>query len=132
MKITELNGLFVAYDSEADFRILIAANDREEALAIAIGYFSGSGIWEDGDTSERSQSLEIAYFENPDLNFDCDYIITKDQEVPSEHTDKEPFDEWLPSKSKEGAWSCPRCFEVSIRKTNCCAFCGRRNRGTKV
>ena len=140
MKITELNGLFVAYDSNADFRILIAANDREEATAIAINYFSESGIWEDDD-DEHKDALEITDFENADLNFDCDYIVLKDQEVPhrEEPSLPEPEGEWIPhyskveiwntggfTETKQTGWDCPKCKAYVVSKSIYCPTCGRR------
>lgn len=60
--------LFIGYNEEEDFRILICAFDKEEAYELAKEYRLDSNL--DGE-------FEIEEVENgiDNIHFDCDYII---------------------------------------------------------
>lgn len=61
--------LFIGYNKEEDFRILICAFDKEEAQELADEYKLDSNL--DGE-------FEIEEVENgiDNIHFDCDYIIS--------------------------------------------------------
>ena len=67
MKVNDMNNLFVGFNEDANFRILICADDEEEAQRIADEYC------EDADMSGYFEILE---FSNLDTRFDCDYVVT--------------------------------------------------------
>ncbi len=67
MKITDLNNLYVGYNKDEDFRILICALDVQEAHEIAAEYGSDGGF--EGD-------WEISEFTDINQKFDCDYVVT--------------------------------------------------------
>ena len=65
MKVHEMTNLFVGYNEEENFRIIICASDSTEAHELARQYGFDSklkGSWE-------IQGLDI------DTHFDCDYVI---------------------------------------------------------
>lgn len=65
MKMHEMTNLFVGYNEEEDFTILICAFDSTEARELARQYGVDSklkGNWE-------IQDLDV------DTHFDCDYVI---------------------------------------------------------
>lgn len=71
MKITELNNLWVAFNKDEDFRVLVVASDLEEACDLIREYANDShleGIWDVKELSEVKDELN-------DLRFDCDYVI---------------------------------------------------------
>lgn len=70
MKITDLNGLYVAYNTEEDFRILVVAQDEAEAMDVARSYFSDSNMYSLPD------GIEISEFDDVETKFDCDYVVT--------------------------------------------------------
>ena len=65
MKIKELAGFYVGYNEEEDFRILIAANDLEDAERLAEEYAEDVGF----------EEFEVNEYDGSDLNFDCDYVV---------------------------------------------------------
>lgn len=60
--------LFVGYNKEEDFRILICAYDEYDALGLAEGYRTDSKL---------KGHFEIEEIENgiDNMRFDCDYVI---------------------------------------------------------
>ena len=68
MKINDINNLFVGYDEEDDFRVLICASDEKEAEEIAKSYKEGGNL---------SGEFTISELEGNE-RFDCDYVLTYD------------------------------------------------------
>lgn len=66
MKINELYGLWVGYNEEEKFTILICAQDTKEAQEIANNYRLDSHM--KGD-------FEITEFNDVNTQFDCDYVL---------------------------------------------------------
>lgn len=66
MKITELSNLWVGYNEEEDFRVLIAAFDICDAQEIAYNYCL---------ESHMEGKFEITEFGNVNTHFDCDYVL---------------------------------------------------------
>lgn len=66
MKVNELDYLYVGYNEDEDFRILICATDTEEAYEIADEYRCESHM--DG-------KFEISEFTDVNTHFDCDYVV---------------------------------------------------------
>lgn len=60
--------LFIGYNREEDFRILICAFDKEEALELANEYRFDAGL-------EGYFEIEEIESEITNIHFDCDYII---------------------------------------------------------
>ena len=71
MKITELDNLYAGYNKTEDYRILICAYDIEDARKIAVSYGKGAGL-----TGEWEVTDEL----NPDMEFDCDHVVSYDGE----------------------------------------------------
>lgn len=70
MKINELKGLYVGYNAQEDFRVLIYACDEKEAQEVADGYAQDIGF--DGSFTITEPTDNIA-----NLRFDSDIIISK-------------------------------------------------------
>ena len=70
MKITDIAGLYVAYNTKEDFRILVVAQDKEQAMNVARSYFSDSSMYSMPD------GIEINEFNDIETKFDCDYVVT--------------------------------------------------------
>lgn len=75
MKIHEVSGLYVGYNEEENFRILISAQDKQDAKKIANSYRIDSRLEGDFEifgldtfTEECGGIMNV--------NFDCDYIVT--------------------------------------------------------
>lgn len=67
MKINDMTNLYVGYNKEEDFRILICSFDgKEGAEKIAEEYRI--------DT-EMNKTFEISEFVDINTHFDCDYVI---------------------------------------------------------
>ena len=60
--------LFIGYNEEEDFRILICAFDKEEAQELADEYRFVSNLSGHFETSELEGKID-------DIHFDCDYVI---------------------------------------------------------
>lgn len=60
--------LFVGYNEEEDFRILICAFDKVEASELARGYRLDSNMKGDFEISELEKPID-------EYHFDCDYVI---------------------------------------------------------
>lgn len=60
--------LFVGYNEEEDFRILICAFDKEEAAELAREYCFDAGLSGYFVISEPEGKID-------DMHFDCDYVI---------------------------------------------------------
>lgn len=75
MKIDELNGLWVYYSKENDFRILVAANDEAIAKKKAYEYFDEAGIKVDDNSLSAIAYSDYEYSDLKNLHFDCDYVI---------------------------------------------------------
>lgn len=72
MKLNELIGLFIGYNEEEDFTILIAASDMEDAVEIATSYRDDTGLKGKFDVREIPETIE----ELMKINFDCDYVVS--------------------------------------------------------
>ncbi len=70
MRINEINGLFVAYNHPENFRILVCAQDKEEAMELAVEYF-----FEGNFPNHDPDNIEISEFSDVNTHFDCDYVI---------------------------------------------------------
>ena len=66
MTITDIRNLYVGYNEEEDFRILIGANDENEADTLAEYYRQDSKL---------KGEFKISEFNDINTHFDCDYII---------------------------------------------------------
>ena len=66
MKVTEMSNLWVGYNKDEDFRVLICAEDKQEAVEIAASYRSDS---------DMGGKFEISEFDSADTHFDCDYVL---------------------------------------------------------
>lgn len=62
------NNLYVAYNADEDFRIMVVANSREEAKDTAREYFKDSGM--------RGNVVISQPFNMFDLVYSCDYVIS--------------------------------------------------------
>lgn len=64
----QFTNLFIGYNAEENFRILICAFDKLEAQELADGY---------GFDSNLNGKFEIKEIENgiDNIHFDCDYVI---------------------------------------------------------
>ena len=68
MKAIDMTNLYVGYNKEEDFRILICAIEGEkEAQRLANEYALDSGM--------KEESFEISEFNDINTHFDCDYVI---------------------------------------------------------
>ena len=65
MKIYEMTNLFVGYNEEEDFRILICAMDSVEAHELARRYGFDSNLKGNWDIQDLDENI----------HFDCDYVI---------------------------------------------------------
>lgn len=70
MKVNDLNNLWVGYNKTENFRVLICALDTEDAQEIANSYCLDSHM---------EGKFEISEFNNTDMQFDCDYVLTTGQ-----------------------------------------------------
>ncbi len=70
MKITDVQGLYVAHNKAENYNVLVCAQDREEAKAIAVSYF------DDAYMEHDASSIEIQSFDDVTTRFDCDYVIS--------------------------------------------------------
>ena len=71
MKVTDMTNLWVGYNEEEDFRVLICAQDEQEARQIANGYRV--------DTLMEG-TFEITEFTDVNVRIDCDYVLTYNPE----------------------------------------------------
>lgn len=71
MKVTDMTNLWVGYNEEEDFRVLICAQDKQEARQIANGYRV--------DTLMEG-TFEITEFTDVNVRIDCDYVLTYNPE----------------------------------------------------
>lgn len=69
MKVTDMNNLFVGANKAEDFKVLICAQDHDEAAAIAESYRADSSM---------GGMFEISEFDDADTKFDCDYVLAKE------------------------------------------------------
>jgi hypothetical protein len=60
--------LFIGYNAEEDFRILICAFDKEEAAELANEYRFDSNLEGKFEIQEIDDGID-------NIHFDCDYII---------------------------------------------------------
>ena len=67
MKATDMTNLYVGRNKNENFNVLICAQDREEATDVAREYGSDAGL---------EGSWEIAEFDDPATDFDCDTVLT--------------------------------------------------------
>lgn len=61
--------VFLGYNEEEDFRILISAWSKAEAIDLAEGYRKDAGLQGKFDVSEAPECID-------NIRFDCDYIVT--------------------------------------------------------
>lgn len=71
MKFNELTGLFIGYNEEEDFTILIAAFDMEEAVEVATSYRDDANFKGKFEIKELPETME----ELMKIKFDCDYVV---------------------------------------------------------
>ena len=72
MKWNEMQNLFIGYNKDENFRILICALDKWEASELAREYGLEACIEGDWKISETD-------LDENDTHFDCDYVITGGQ-----------------------------------------------------
>ena len=60
--------LFIGYNKEEDFRILICAFDEIEAQELAREYGFDAGLEGNFEVTEPTESID-------NIRFDCDYVI---------------------------------------------------------
>ena len=70
MKVNELTNLYVGYNETEDFRVLICALDTEEAQEIVNEYRLDAHL---------EGTFVITEFDNAEIHFDCDYVLTGGQ-----------------------------------------------------
>ena len=70
MKINEMTNLWVGYNEDENFTVLICSLDREEAYEIVNNYCLDSRM---------QGKFEITEFKEINTHFDCDYILTNGQ-----------------------------------------------------
>ena len=68
MKWYEMQNLFIGYNEEEDFRILICAFDKYEADELARGYGLDAHIEGKWEITETDPDID-------NIHFDCDYVI---------------------------------------------------------
>lgn len=68
MKITEMQNLFSAYDETDNFRMLVLAENADDAEQIVSDYAADANL---------SNVFVISDEIDADMNFDCDRIISK-------------------------------------------------------
>jgi hypothetical protein len=71
MTVSEMTNLWVGYNKEENFKILICALDEQEAYEIAESYRIDSHM---------EGKFEIKEFVNEHEHFDCDYVLTYAQD----------------------------------------------------
>lgn len=64
--------LFIGYNNEEDFRILICAWCEEEAQELADEYCAEAKLGGHFDVSEIEEKLD-------EIHFDCDYVIAREK-----------------------------------------------------
>lgn len=64
----QFTNLFIGYNAEEDFRILICAFDRQEAKELADGYCFDANL-------NGKFEIEEVYGGIDNMHFDCDYVI---------------------------------------------------------
>ena len=69
MKVHELTNLFIGYNEEEDFRILIMAEDEATASEIAEEYCVDSKLEGHFEILECDDDIG-------ELHFDCDYVVS--------------------------------------------------------
>ena len=67
MKVDELTNLYVGHNKVENFRVLICALDVEKAQRIVNEYCLDSHM---------EGKFEITEFDNKEVQFDCDYVLT--------------------------------------------------------
>lgn len=72
MKWNEMQNLFIGYNADEDFRILICALDKQEAHELAREYGLDAGLEGDWKITETDPDID-------NTHFDCDYVITGGQ-----------------------------------------------------
>ena len=70
MKITDVQGLYVAHNKVEDFNVLIAAGSTEDAMRCAVEYFN------DAYMAHNRSDIEISHFDDVTTRFDCDYVVS--------------------------------------------------------
>ena len=72
MKWYEMQNLFIGYNEDENFRVLICAFDIYEADEVLRGYALDAGLEGDWEITETGTNMD-------NLHFDCDYVITGGQ-----------------------------------------------------
>lgn len=72
MKWNEMQNLFIGYNGEEDFRILICAFEKHEAYTLAIEYGLDAHLEGDWEITETNPNMD-------NIHFDCDYVIAGGQ-----------------------------------------------------
>ena len=69
MKVNDMTNLFVGYNEDEDFGVLICALDVQEATEIANSYRLDSNL---------KGRFDITEFKDVNTKFDCDYVLTSE------------------------------------------------------
>lgn len=72
MRVNTMRNLYVGYNETENFTILICAFDRIEAQEIADDYCLDAYL---------EGKFKISEFEDREMRFDCDYVLTGGQGV---------------------------------------------------
>lgn len=72
MKWYEMQNLFIGYNEDEDFRVLICALDIHEADEVLRGYALDASLEGDWEITETGPNMD-------NIRFDCDYVITGGQ-----------------------------------------------------
>lgn len=67
MTINDMTNLWEAYNKEEDFRLLIIADNENDALLIAKRYAADTGL---------TENFVITETDTRNTDYDCDYILT--------------------------------------------------------
>ena len=68
MKWNEMQNLFIGYNEDEDFRILICAFDKQDAHELARAYGLDAHL-------EGKWTITEVECDVDDIHFDCDYVI---------------------------------------------------------
>ena len=67
MKVTDIEGLYVATNVDYNFTILVIAEDKSNAETIAENYF--------GDIDMDTDNIKVQEFSDMNTKFDCDHVV---------------------------------------------------------
>lgn len=67
MKVTDIEGLYVATNADYNFTILVIAKDKFNAETIAENYF--------GDVDMNTGNIKVQEFSDVNTRFDCNHVM---------------------------------------------------------